>query len=44
VVYKLDRFARSLLGAVTTLAELGAHNAVLASATEPELDYARRGD
>jgi site-specific DNA recombinase len=39
VVYKLDRFARSLLGAVTTLAELGAHDAVLASATEPELDY-----
>jgi DNA invertase Pin-like site-specific DNA recombinase len=39
VVYKLDRFARSLLGAVTTMAELGAHDAVLASATEPELDY-----
>ena len=39
VVYKLDRFARSLLGAITTLAELGAHDAVLASATEPELDY-----
>ena len=39
VVYKLDRFARSLLGAVTTLAELGEHGAVLASATEPQLDY-----
>lgn len=39
VVYKLDRFARSLLGAVTTMAELGSHDAVLASATEPELDY-----
>jgi site-specific DNA recombinase len=39
VVFKLDRFARSLLGAVTTLAELGANDAVLASATEPELDY-----
>lgn len=39
VVYKLDRFARSLLGAVTTLSELGEHGAVLASATEPELDY-----
>lgn len=39
VVYKLDRFARSLLGAVNTLAELGAHKATFASATEPELDY-----
>jgi DNA invertase Pin-like site-specific DNA recombinase len=39
VVYRLDRFARSLLGAITTLADLGAHDAVLASATEPELDY-----
>lgn len=39
VVYKLDRFARTLLGAVTTLADLGQHGAVLASATEPELDY-----
>ena len=40
VVYKLDRFARSVAGAVTTLAEIGEHGAVLASATEPELDYA----
>ena len=39
VVYKTDRFARSLLGAVTTLAELGAHSAVFASASEPDLDY-----
>ena len=39
VVFKIDRFARSLLGAVTTLAELGEHDAVLASATEPQLDY-----
>lgn len=38
-VYKMDRFARSLLGAVTTMAELGEHGAVLASATEPQLDY-----
>jgi site-specific DNA recombinase len=38
-VYKLDRFARSVLGAISTLAELGEHGAVLASATEPELDY-----
>lgn len=39
VVFKTDRFARNLLGAVTTLAELGENDAVLASATEPELDY-----
>ncbi len=40
VVFKLDRFARSLLGAVVTMVELGQHGAVLASTTEPELDYA----
>ena len=39
VVYKSDRFARSLLGAVTTLAELGQQNAAFASVTEPQLDY-----
>lgn len=39
VVYKTDRFARSLLGALSTLTELGEHDAVFASATEPELDY-----
>jgi site-specific DNA recombinase len=39
VVYKTDRFARSLLGALTTLAELGQHNAAFASVTEPQLDY-----
>jgi DNA invertase Pin-like site-specific DNA recombinase len=39
VVYKTDRFARSLLGAVTTLAELGKHGAAFASVSEPELDY-----
>ncbi len=39
VVYKTDRFARSLLGAVTTLAELGQHKAAFASVTEPQLDY-----
>lgn len=39
IVYKSDRFARSLLGAVTTLAELGRHNAAFASVTEPQLDY-----
>jgi site-specific DNA recombinase len=39
VVFKSDRFARSLIGAVTTLAELGEHDAAFASATEPQLDY-----
>jgi site-specific DNA recombinase len=39
VVYKLDRFARSLLGAITTLEEIGRHNATFASVTEPQLDY-----
>jgi len=39
VVFKSDRFARSLLGAVVTLAELGQHGAAFASATEPQLDY-----
>ena len=39
VVYKSDRFARSLIGAVTTLAELGRYNAAFASVTEPQLDY-----
>ena len=39
VVYKTDRFARSLLGAITVMAELGEHGAIFASATEPELDY-----
>ena len=39
IVYKLDRFARTLLGALTTLEELGRHNAAFASATEEQLDY-----
>jgi DNA invertase Pin-like site-specific DNA recombinase len=39
VVYKLDRFSRSLLGALTVLSELGELKASFASATEPELDY-----
>lgn len=39
VVYKCDRFARTLLGAVQTLAEIGEHDAQFASVTEPTLDY-----
>lgn len=37
--HKLDRFARTVLGAVGTLEELGRHQATFASATEPQLDY-----
>lgn len=43
VVYKTDRFARTLVGAVNTLAEIGAHGAAFASATEPSLDYTTPG-
>jgi len=39
VVYKLDRFARTLLGALNTLEELGRHDATFASVSEPQLDY-----
>ena len=39
VVFKLDRFARTLLSALTTLEELGRHGATFASVTEPQLDY-----
>ncbi|MGN6869555.1 MAG: recombinase family protein [Solirubrobacteraceae bacterium] len=39
VVFKLDRFARTILGALTTLEELGRYGATFASATEPALDY-----
>jgi site-specific DNA recombinase len=39
VVYRCDRFARTLLGALETLAEIGHHGAEFASATEPTLDY-----
>src|SRR4051794_37484529 len=35
VVYKMDRFSRSLLGALNTLAEIGEPGAEFASATEP---------
>jgi site-specific DNA recombinase len=40
VVYKVDRFARTVLGALNTLEELGRHGATFASVTEPQLDYA----
>jgi site-specific DNA recombinase len=39
VVYKIDRFARSLLGAITTLEEIGRYGATFASVTEAQLDY-----
>lgn len=40
VVFKTDRFARSLVGALNTLAEIGKHQGAFASTTEPNLDYA----
>jgi DNA invertase Pin-like site-specific DNA recombinase len=39
VVYKLDRFARMLVGGLTTLNELTDHRALFASATEPLFDF-----
>jgi DNA invertase Pin-like site-specific DNA recombinase len=39
VVYKLDRFARTLVGGLTTLTELTDHRALFASATEPLFDF-----
>jgi site-specific DNA recombinase len=40
VVYKLDRFARTVLGALNTVEDLGRHHATFASVSEPQLDYA----
>src|SRR3954467_12700381 len=39
VVYKLDRFARTLVGGLTTLNELTELSALFASATEPLFDF-----
>ena len=39
VVYKLDRFARTLVGGLTTLNELTELLALFASATEPLFDF-----
>jgi site-specific DNA recombinase len=39
VVYKSDRFARTTLGALFSLAELAKHGGTFASAEEPEMDY-----
>jgi site-specific DNA recombinase len=39
VVFKTDRFARNLVGALNTLADIGAHEAVFVSTSEPQLDY-----
>lgn len=39
VVYKCDRFARTTLGALFALAELGKCGAAFASSSEPEMDY-----
>jgi site-specific DNA recombinase len=40
VVYRIDRFARSVLGALTTLAKLGEHKAAFASTSE-DIAYVR---
>lgn len=39
VVYTLDRFARTLIGGYTHMAEIAEHNAIFASATEPAFDF-----
>jgi DNA invertase Pin-like site-specific DNA recombinase len=39
VVYKLDRFARTLVGGLATLTELTDQRALFASATEPLFDF-----
>ena len=39
VVYKLDRFARTLVGGLTTLTEITERGALFASATEPLFDF-----
>lgn len=39
VVYKLDRFARTLVGGYNAFAEIAKHGAVFASATEPDFDF-----
>src|SRR5215213_4009389 len=39
VVWKLDRFARTLVGGLTTLTELAERRALFASATESQFDF-----
>jgi DNA invertase Pin-like site-specific DNA recombinase len=39
VVYKSDRFARTTLGALFSLAEIAEHGGTFASAEEPDMDY-----
>jgi DNA invertase Pin-like site-specific DNA recombinase len=39
VVWKLDRFSRTMLGGLTALEELKSYNASFASATEPAFDF-----
>jgi DNA invertase Pin-like site-specific DNA recombinase len=39
VVYKLDRFARNLIGGYQALAEIAALNALFVSASEPQFDF-----
>jgi len=39
VVYRLDRFARTLIGGYTALSELVEHGGEFASASEPQFDF-----
>jgi site-specific DNA recombinase len=39
VVYRLDRFARTLIGGYTALSELVGHGGEFASASEPQFDF-----
>lgn len=39
VVFKTDRFARTLVGALNTLAEIGKRDGTFVSTSEPQLDY-----
>jgi DNA invertase Pin-like site-specific DNA recombinase len=43
VVYKLDRFARTLVGGLTVFQELAERDALFASATEPAFDFSTPG-
>lgn len=40
IVYRLDRFARSLVGGYAALTEIAKHGAVFASASEAQFDFA----
>lgn len=43
LVYRLDRFARTLVGGYSALTEIASHNAIFASASEPQFDFTSPG-